>query len=137
MSFSFSIRARVVGLVLASLSLPLASVNAFAAGADYQFKLITTTPNGPLKDDLAIRLVHIPDGKAITDAVIFKVGTDMGPSGMETMTGGATLLPSDAAGLYHVQTTAGMAGNWEVVLSAKVQGEPETVTGKLTYAAAN
>ena len=36
-------------------------------------------------------------------------------------------------GVYAFKTDLSMAGRWLFSISAKVQGEPETVTGKITF----
>jgi hypothetical protein len=36
-------------------------------------------------------------------------------------------------GVYRFLTETGMAGKWELILTAKVQGEAGPVTGKITY----
>jgi hypothetical protein len=59
--------------------------------------------------------------------------TDMGPSGMAEMFGKVTGTPSDQPGLYCFLIETGMAGKWELILTAKVQGEAGRVTGKITY----
>jgi len=40
---------------------------------------------------------------------------------------------SDEPGVYNFKTNLPMAGHWLLSIAAKVQGEPETVVGKLTY----
>ncbi len=52
----------------------------------------------------------------------------MGPSGMETMTAPVKAMPSKG-GVYSFEIDPGMAGAWALHLTAKVQGEPETVRG--------
>ena len=39
--------------------------------------------------------------------------------------------PSSEAGVYHFKTILPMAGNWQLSLSAKVQGETGTLESKL------
>ena len=60
----------------------------------------------------------------------------MTPAGMAEMTGKVTPLPSDQPGLYRFQVETGMAGNWQLGLGAKVQGETGTVRGTVPFAAA-
>jgi hypothetical protein len=85
---------------------------------------------------LAVRLVHKPTGKPVSDAVLFSPRIDMSPEGMETMTAPATLVAGSEPGTYGFKTDLVMAGGWLLTVSAKVQGEPETVTGKITFKAA-
>ena len=84
---------------------------------------------GPVKG----RLVHVPDGKPVPDAVVFESRFDMGPDGMPTVTAPARPLKgAGEGGVYEVEPS--MAGNWALALAAKVQGEPETVRGTVTFA---
>ena len=42
-----------------------------------------------------------------------------------------TTSPSKEPGVYAFKTDLPMAGRYQITLSAKVQGEPETVSGKV------
>ncbi len=57
----------------------------------------------------------------------------MGPAGMAEMSGKVTPAASDHPGLYRFSIKTGMAGKWELVLTAKVPGETAPVTGKVIY----
>ena len=85
---------------------------------------------------LTVRLVHKPTRKPVSDAVIFSPRIDMSPEGMATMTAPATPAAGTEPGTYSFKTDLVMAGRWLLTLSAKVQGEHETVTGKITFMAA-
>jgi len=119
-------------LVSASVSVPITS--ATAAPADYRFELVQAQPAGPGKT--TVSLVHVPDNKPVTGAVLFESKTDMGPDGMADMTGKVTPLPSDKPGIYRFAIETGMAGKWALNLGAKVQGEAGTVRGTVTFTAA-
>ena len=103
---------------------------------DYRFEVVEVRQVGPGKTAVAVRLMHVPDNKPVEGAVIPEAKTDMGPGGMPEMTGKVTPLPSDQPGLYRFLIETGMAGKWELILSAKVQGETDTVSGAITYDAA-
>jgi len=122
----------LLGVFTLTLSSTL-SAAAFAGAADYKFELASAKPAGAGKTDVAIKLVHTPDGKPVSDAVISESKTDMGPSGMATMPGKVASVPPGKDGLYHFTTTTGMAGKWAIHLSAKVQGETETVKGAVEF----
>jgi hypothetical protein len=102
-----------------------------AAAQDYRFE----TDGPPVKSGKAaivkIRLVHLPDGKPVPGAVIFQTRFDMGPDGMASMTAPAKLVRSSNANLYQLELEPPMGGNWALSLSAKVQGETETVSGSV------
>jgi hypothetical protein len=44
-------------------------------------------------------------------------------------------VPSTEAGVYSFRTDLSMQGQWLLSIAAKVQGEPETVVGKITLQA--
>ena len=124
--------------VLASIAFAVAmslSGSVFAGAIDYTFEPVRADV---IKGDgvtLAVRLVHKPSGKPIPDAVIFASRVDMSPEGMATMAAPLTPLAGGEPGTYSFKTDLAMAGRWLLSLSAKVQGEAETVTGKTTFKA--
>ncbi len=113
----------------------LAGSAAFAAASDYAFEPV----NAELKkgDDvtLAVRLTNKATGKPVVDAVIFRTRVDMAPDGMAEMESPVTPLPVKDPGVYAFKTDLPMAGRYQLTLSAKVQGEPETVIGKVVIKA--
>jgi YtkA-like len=113
----------------------LVTAYGLAAPNDYRFELVQAQPAGPGKTAVTVRLVHGPDSKPVTGAVLFDTKTDMGPSGMAEMAGKVSALPSDQPGLYRFQIETGMAGKWQLALGAKVQGETGTVRGNVVYEA--
>jgi len=115
------------GLMLATTTLTTAAPN------DYRFEAAEVEASGPGKTRVVVRLVHVPDKKPIDGAVILESKTNMGPSGMGEMSGKVTATPSDQPGLYRFLIETGMAGKWELILTAKVRGEGGPVTGKITY----
>ena len=116
--------------------LALTSAYASAAPVDYRFELASASPAGPGKTTVTVRLVHVPDNKPVPGAVLFETKADMTPAGMADMSGKVSALPSDQPGLYRFQIETGMAGKWQLVLGAKVQGEAGTVRGTVLYDAA-
>ncbi len=80
---------------------------------------------------VAVRLMHKPTGKPIADAVIFRTRIDMGPDGMAEMESPVTPVSAGEPGTYAFKTDLPMAGRYLFSLAAKVQGEPETVVGKV------
>lgn len=104
---------------------------ALAGASDYAFEPVT--PEMKKGDDVtvAVRLTHKTTGKPVPDAVIFKTRVDMAPDGMAEMESPVAPLPSKEPGVYAFKTDLPMAGRYQVTLSAKVQGESETVTGRV------
>ena len=108
---------------------------ALAGAGDYSFEPVN--PEMKKGDDVtvAVRLTNKATGKPVPDAVIFKTRVDMAPDGMAEMESSVTPLPSKEPGVYAFKTDMPMAGRYQVTLSAKVQGEPDTVTGKVVVKA--
>jgi len=114
---------------LATLS--LAAPAAFAGADDYVFEPVQAEPTKGDDVTVAVRLVHKPTGKPVADAVIFRTRIDMGPDGMAEMVSPVTPLPAKEPGIYAFKTDLPMAGRYLFSLAAKIQGEPETVVGKV------
>jgi hypothetical protein len=113
------------------------SNTAFGAANDYLFEPVkaeVTKGNGVV---VTVRLVHKPTGKPVSDAVIFSPRIDMSPEGMATMAAPLTPVAGGEPGTYSFKTDLVMAGGWLLSLSAKVQGEPETVQCEITFRATN
>jgi hypothetical protein len=104
---------------------------AFAGAVDYSFDPVS--PEMKKGDDVvvALRLTHKPSGNPVADAVIVRTRVDMGPDGMADMVSPVALVPSGEPGVYALKTDLPMAGRYLVSIAAKVQGEPETVVGKV------
>jgi len=109
----------------------LTSSAVFAAATDYAFEPVV--PEMKKGDDVtvAVRLVHKPTGKPVADAVIIRTRVDMAPDGMADMQSPVSPLPTSEPGVYAFKTDLPMAGRYQVSVAAKVQGEPETVVGKI------
>ena len=121
------------GAVLAA-ALSLTST-AFAGANDYAFEPVKAEVKKGNGVTLTVRLVHQPTGKPVSDAVIFSPRIDMSPEGMETMTAPVASTKGTQPGTYDFKTDLSMAGGWLLTVSAKVQGEQETVIGKVTFKA--
>ena len=115
-----------------SLALAAGTISqAMAGGQDYEFQLVTKEFKAGPPAEIAVRLVHKPDGKPVPGAVIFTTRLDMGPDGMEAMTTPVEKLPSGEPGVYRFKTKLSMEGGWAFSLAAKVQGEPDSIKSKL------
>jgi len=116
-------------------TLSLAASAAMAGAGDYSFEPVN--PQMKKGDDvtLAVRLTNKQTGKPVSDAVIFKTRVDMAPDGMAEMESVVAPLPSKEPGVYAFRTDLPMAGRYQVTLSVKVQGEVETVIGKVIVTA--
>jgi YtkA-like len=115
--------------LLAAAAFVIAPAAAWSAAKDYRFELAGPPAKSGKDTVVKLRLVHAADGKPVPDAVIIQPKADMGPMGMETMTVPVTLLAPAEPGVYQLSLAPSMTGKWALTLSAKVQGEPETVRG--------
>ena len=90
-------------------------------------------PPSPGKTTVEVRLIQASGNKPVDGATIVEAKTDMGPAGMAEMSGKVTPVASDQPGLFRFSIETGMAGKWELVLTAKLPREAAPVTGKLIY----
>lgn len=107
------------------------SSQAAAAAADYTFELVKAElPKG---DDVPVlvRLVNTKTGKPVEGAIIIRTRLDMAPEGMAEHATAIKPAPAEQHGVYAFKAELSMEGRWQLSLAAKVQGEPETVVGKL------
>ena len=116
--------------VVAAMSL---TGTAFAGADDYVFELVKAEIKSSNVATVAVRLLHKPTGKPVMDAAIVQTRLDMAPDGMADMATAIAPLPSPEPGVYAFKAPLTMTGRWLLTISAKVQGEPETVLGKLTF----
>ena len=123
----------IIAALAATLS--LAASASMAGAGDYAFEPVK--PEMKKGDDvtLAVRVNNKQTGKPVSDAVIFKTRVDMAPDGMAEMESAVAPLPSKEPGVYAFKTDLPMAGRYQMTLSVKVQGVPETVTGKVIVTA--
>ena len=112
----------------------LVSHQGLAAAQDYRFELAGPPIKSGRTTSVKVRLVHLPEGKPVPGAIIIQTRFDMGPEGMASMTAPVKGAPAADPGIYEIETEPSMAGNWALSLSAKVQGEPETVHTTVTVA---
>ena len=106
---------------------------AIAGAADYAFEPVKLEVQKGDDVTIGVRLVQKSTNKPVPDAIIAKSRMDMGPDGMPTMDAPLTAIPSSEPGIYLFKVTLPMAGRWLLSVAAKVQGEPETVIGKIVY----
>ena len=123
-------RAILIAAIIAAASSFTAQARAGADGYGFELVKPEIQKGGAT---LGVRLVQKSTGKPVANAVIVRSRIDMGPDGMPTMDSPLTPEPSDEPGVYNFKTNLPMAGHWLLSIAAKVQGEPETVVGKITY----
>jgi hypothetical protein len=118
-----------------AVAMSLTSAAAFAGANDYSFEPVAAELKKGDDVIVAVRLLHKPTGKPVTDAVIVRTRVDMAPEGMADMESPVAPVPADEPGVYAFKTDLSMAGRWLLSVAAKVQGEPETVVGKVVFKA--
>lgn len=118
-----------------AVAMGLTTAASFAAAIDYAFEPVAAELKKGDDVIVAIRLLHKPSGRPVTDAVIVRTRVDMAPDGMADMESPVALLPGNEPGVYAFKTDLPMAGRYQLSVAAKVQGEPETVVGKIVFKA--
>src|SRR5258707_12849262 len=108
---------------------------AFAGANDYVFEPMKAEVKKGGDVVVSVRLKHKATGKLVTDAVIVQTRIDMSPDAMGEMASPLTPVPSNEPGVYSFKTDLSMQGRWLLSIAAKLQGEPETVVGKITFRA--
>jgi len=111
------------------------NVAAFAAADDYVFEPVKAEVAKGDDVVVSVRLKNKTTGKPVPNAVIVQSRIDMAPEGMAEMASPLTPVPSSEPGVYAFKTELAMAGRWLLSVAAKVQGEPETVIGRITFRA--
>lgn len=129
-------RTSTIGILSAAAFIALAT-NSFGAAKDYSFELAgVSQKSGNGVSIVSVRLIHMPDKKPVSGAIMIETRADMGPIGMAAMTAPVKAMPEQPAGTYRFEIRNGPVwnkpDNWAVTLAAKVQGEPETVHGSVT-----
>jgi hypothetical protein len=103
--------------------------------ADYVFEAVQAHVVADGQAKVAVRLVHLKDNKPVGDAVIFQTRMEMPMEGMAPMATRITAQKPSGDGNYPFVADLSMPGTWTLLLSAKVQGETGTVTGKVSFMA--
>lgn len=118
-----------------AVAISLTCAAALAGATDYAFEPVTAELKKGDDVTIAVRLLHKPSGKPVTDAVIVRTRVDMAPDGMADMASPVAALPASEPGVYAFKTDLSMAGRYPLSVAVKVQGEPETVVGKVIFKA--
>jgi hypothetical protein len=127
MTFKYSFAMAMAAMTLASTAL--------AGANDYVFEPLAAELKQGDGVTVAVRLIHKPSGKPVADAVIFRTRIDMAPEGMAEMESSVEAIPAGEPGVYAFKTDLSMPGLHLFSIAAKVQGEKETVIGKVVFKA--
>ena len=118
-----------------AVAISLTSAAAWAGAKDYAFEPVAAELKKGDDVVVAVRLLHKPTGKPVADAVIVRTRVDMAPDNMADMVSPVAAVPGSEPGVYAFKTDLPMAGRYLLSVAAKVQGEPETVVGKVIFKA--
>jgi len=118
-----------------AVAISLTNAAALAGANDYAFEPVAAELKKGDDVTVAVRLLHKPSGKPVPDAVIVRTRVDMAPDGMAGMESPVSAVPASDPGVYAFKTDLSMPGRWLLTLAVKVQGEPETVVGKVIFKA--
>lgn len=113
----------------------MAAGSAHADPKDYRFEAVQAHVKAASDTVVSLRLIHIPDNKPVTDAVVFSSKMEMPMAGMAPMVTRVSPVKASAAGEYSFQTDLSDGGTWTLTVSAKVQGETGTVSGAVPFMA--
>ena len=127
---------KVFAVLALSALLAGAATGAWADPKDYRFEAVQPHVAISPQTAVAVRLVHLPTGKPVTDAIMLPARMEMPMAGMAPMTTKVSPAKPDGQGAYVFTADLTMAGTWLLTLSAKVQGEAATVTGTVPFTAA-
>ncbi len=122
-------------LLVAGLQGFVARSPTWGAPADYRFEATQTRIQMDDTARVVVRLIHVPTGKPVPDAIIFQTHLEMVMQGSAPMRVKTGLPKATGAGLYALLAPLNMEGQWTLHLSAKVQGEKDTVAGAVTFTA--
>ena len=127
--------AHAIAAALIAVAIGSASTAALADIKDYKFELVDQTVQAGPDKVITVRLMNTNTGQPVPDAVIFASRLDMTPDGMQEMMTKIVPMPGGEPGTYKFKASFGMAGRWQLSLSAKVQGETGTVENKFVITA--
>jgi Golgi nucleoside diphosphatase len=118
-----------------AVAMSLTSAATWAGAIDYAFEPVAAELKKGDDVTIAVRLLHKLTGKPVADAVIVRTRVDMAPDNMADMVSPVATMPNSEPGVYAFKTDLPMAGRYLLSVAAKVQGEPETVVGKVIFKA--
>jgi hypothetical protein len=121
-------------LLFALAMMAAGSAPVLAGSADYRFEIVQQAVWSGSQPALTVKLIHVPSGKAVTDAQVFvRQRTFMGFKGGGTWVERTTALYPDGQGNYRLfgQIPRGL-GATTVKLGANVPNENRTILAQVT-----
>jgi hypothetical protein len=113
---------------------------------DYRFDVVHQPVKVGRNSEITVRLVHLPSGQAVKDAIIARSELAMSmlrPAHKTTPTGlkevpmeeEVEFWGADGQGNYLFRGNVSMRGTWTLDLAARVPGEVDTVRGAVSFKA--
>ena len=139
MPFRFTmLKAAAAALTIAAVSPAFAAgVPVKAATPSYRFELVgPAQPAGTKQHVVSARIVRSSDDKPVVGAIVTAVRLDMGPENMAAMTAAVKQVSSTTQGVYLFAFDNAVwadKGRWALVLTAKIKGEAQPVTGRVVF----
>lgn len=127
---------KVGGMLVLSALLAGIPLSAWADAKDYRFEPVQSHVAVAANSPVAVRLVHVPSGKPVSDAILLPAKMEMPMGSMAPMPTKVSAARADGNGAYLFTADLTMAGTWVLNVAAKVQGEPATITGAVPFTAA-
>jgi hypothetical protein len=132
--FVLEIMTRKFVLIGAAVAVVVTLTNVILAGVnDYVFEPVKTEIKSSNVAIIAVRLLHKPGERPVTDAVIVQTRIVMAHDGGTEMDAAFVPLASPEPGVYAFRAPLTMAGKLFLSIAAKVPCEPETVVGKIIF----
>ena len=111
--------------------------------SNYQFQPVDSQVRPSRDAEVLVRLVHLPDNRPVTGAVIYDHRFTMMMTGYKVSTSlmvegdhpPAVLATDEGNGIYRVHSVLPMRGDWRATLTARVPGEPLPVRSTVTIKA--
>lgn len=129
-------RLKLMAMMGVVVGMTAASGAALADPKDYRFEAVDSQVAVSPTATVAVRLIHLPDGKPVVGAIIFQPKMEMPMGNMAPMPTKVAPGTPDGKGIYPFTADIGMAGPWTLTVSAKVQGEATTISGSVPFVAA-
>jgi hypothetical protein len=114
--------------------------------SDYRFDVVHQPVKVGRNSEIAIRLVHLPSGQVVKDAIIarselailmLRPAHKTTPTGLKEvpMEQEVEFWGADGQGNYLFRGNVSMSGTWTLDLAARVPGEVSTVRGAVRFKA--
>lgn len=129
-------RMKLIAMAGMVVGLGASSGVALADPKDYRFEVVDSQVTVSPTATVAVRLVHVPTGKVVTNAIVFQPKMEMPMGNMAPMPTKVAPGTPDGKGVYPFTADIGMAGPWTLTVSAKVQGETTSISGSVPFVAA-